>query len=90
VNCQNPLYRPQDHIRVEDGSVPLGAANRDLWLPMPLKRCDFGLEIGKDLSVRGIRMRRIAAAIAATLLPVAAVLSPTFRLLQPTTTTARN
>ena len=53
ANCQNPLYRPQEYIRLEDGSPAemlafrFGAANRDLWLPIPLKRCDLALRLVK-------------------------------------------
>jgi hypothetical protein len=32
---------------------PFAGTRRDLWLPIPLKRCDFGLETGRDLAKIG-------------------------------------
>jgi hypothetical protein len=32
---------------------PFAGTRRDLWLPIPLKRCDLGLETGRDLAKIG-------------------------------------
>jgi hypothetical protein len=32
---------------------PFPGTRRDLWLPVPLKRCDLGLETGRDLAKIG-------------------------------------
>jgi hypothetical protein len=32
---------------------PFSGTRRDLWLRIPLKRCDFGFETGRDLAKIG-------------------------------------